>query len=98
MPVFRKEMPVMAQKYKILWFVVDLYHRQRYFFICGCNETATNPARRTAGRPLREETSRLFHSPVSRSLSEDSPFTLSGCYTPDQAEYSPLYLPIEEVL
>ena len=23
-------------KYKILWFLVDTYHRQRYFFICGC--------------------------------------------------------------
>jgi hypothetical protein len=42
MPVFRKEMPGMAQKYKILWFVVDLYHGQRYFFICGCKETVTN--------------------------------------------------------
>jgi hypothetical protein len=39
MPVFRKEMPGMATKYKILWFVVDMYHRQRYFFICGCNRT-----------------------------------------------------------
>jgi hypothetical protein len=29
-------MPLMATKYKILWFVVDMYHRQRYFFICGC--------------------------------------------------------------
>ena len=58
MPMFRKEMPGMAQKYKILWFVVDLYHGQRYFFICGCKGTVTNPVRRNAGRPLRKETSR----------------------------------------
>jgi hypothetical protein len=29
-------MPVMSTKYKILWFVVDMYHREGYFFICGC--------------------------------------------------------------
>ncbi len=33
----------MQTKYKMLWFVVDLYHRQRYFFICGCNWIVTNP-------------------------------------------------------
>lgn len=31
----------MRTKYKILWFAVDLYHRQRYFFICGCKRTTT---------------------------------------------------------
>jgi len=36
MPVFSKKVPGMLLKYKILWFVVDMYHRERYFFICGC--------------------------------------------------------------
>jgi hypothetical protein len=25
----------MSAEYNILWFVVDMYHRERYFFICG---------------------------------------------------------------
>jgi hypothetical protein len=29
----------MHRKYKILWFELDLHHRQRYFSICGCNRT-----------------------------------------------------------
>lgn len=40
-PVFRKRMRGMPSKYKILWFVVDIHHRERYFFICGCNQTVT---------------------------------------------------------
>jgi hypothetical protein len=36
MAVFRDRIREMLEKYKILWFVVDLYHRERYFFICGC--------------------------------------------------------------
>jgi len=43
MAVFRKRMRGMQRKYKILWFVVDLYHRQRYFFICGCKRIVTKP-------------------------------------------------------
>jgi hypothetical protein len=31
----------MTTKYKILWFVVDMHHRQRYFFICGCKQIVT---------------------------------------------------------
>jgi hypothetical protein len=40
----------MATKYKILWFVVDLYHRERYFFICGLKRIVTN-----AGAKSRRE-------------------------------------------
>jgi len=29
-------------KYKILWFGVDMHHRERYFFICGCKQIVTN--------------------------------------------------------
>jgi hypothetical protein len=35
MPLFRKLMLEMSIKYKMLWFFVDMHHRQRYFFICG---------------------------------------------------------------
>jgi hypothetical protein len=41
---FGELVPGTRTKYKILWFVVDLYHRQRYFFICGCKPTVTNLA------------------------------------------------------
>jgi hypothetical protein len=40
-PLFRKEMRGMQRKYKILWFAVDIYHRQRYFSICGFKQTVT---------------------------------------------------------
>ncbi len=37
----------MQTKYKMLWFVVDLYHRQRYFFICGYKRIVNTPGVRT---------------------------------------------------
>jgi hypothetical protein len=37
----------MLLKYKILWFVVDMYHRERYFFICGCEQTVTRTGVKT---------------------------------------------------
>jgi hypothetical protein len=36
---FRGLMPEMTIKYKMLWFLVDKHHGQRYFFICGCKRT-----------------------------------------------------------
>jgi hypothetical protein len=39
MAVFREQMRETPTKYKMLWFVVDTHHRQRYFFICGYNQT-----------------------------------------------------------
>jgi hypothetical protein len=64
-------MPGMPTKYKILWFVVDMHHRQRYFFICGCKRTVKKPGARPAGRPPREANSRLFQIPVSRFFARD---------------------------
>jgi hypothetical protein len=32
----------MQTKYKILWFIVDIHHGERYFFICGFKQTVTN--------------------------------------------------------
>jgi hypothetical protein len=34
MAVFNKQVRGIQAKYKILWFVVDMHHRERYFFIC----------------------------------------------------------------
>jgi len=41
--MFRNEMQRMQTKYKILWFVVDLYHRERYFFICDLTQIVKKP-------------------------------------------------------
>ena len=41
MPVFNKLVPETTTKYKILWFVVDMHHRERYFFICDLNQIVT---------------------------------------------------------
>jgi hypothetical protein len=49
----------MHRKYKILWFELDLHHRQRYFSICGCNRTLMMfGAKYTANSPTTEENSR----------------------------------------
>jgi len=41
--MFSKGMQGTQRKYKILWFVVDMHHRQRYFFICDCKQIVTKP-------------------------------------------------------
>jgi hypothetical protein len=51
MAVFREQVRETLTKYKMLWFVVDTYHRQRYFFICGFKQTVTKiPVQMGAGR------------------------------------------------
>ena len=35
-----------STKYKMLWFVVDIHHRQRYFFKCRCAKSTENAALR----------------------------------------------------
>jgi hypothetical protein len=55
MAVFRDQVREIPTKYKILWFVVDMHHRQRYFFICGCNRTVTK--KRPRGAQKRAATS-----------------------------------------
>jgi hypothetical protein len=41
--MFSNGMQGTQRKYKILWFVVDMHHRQRYFFICDCKQIVTKP-------------------------------------------------------
>jgi hypothetical protein len=48
MAVFRDLIREMAMKYKMLWFVVDTHHGQRYFFICGCKRTVTKDRRESS--------------------------------------------------
>jgi hypothetical protein len=62
-------MPQMTTKYKILWFVVDMHHRQRYFFICGCKRIVTLAGLKDRRRPLKEiRFSRQLHIPATRLL------------------------------
>jgi hypothetical protein len=35
MPLMPAMYMKMTSEYNILWFVVDMHHRERYFFICG---------------------------------------------------------------
>jgi len=54
----------MATKYKILWFLVDTYHRERYFFICGCKQIVKNSGRKTRREAAqRREVAVNFKSP-----------------------------------
>jgi hypothetical protein len=49
----------MHRKYKMLWFELDLHHRQRYFSICGCNRTLKMfGANDAVTSPATEENSR----------------------------------------
>jgi hypothetical protein len=59
---------VRCTKYYILWFVLDLHHRQRYFCICGCYETMTQL--RVAGWFCRvfTETTGILRSPIRTAL------------------------------
>jgi hypothetical protein len=47
--MFREEMQGIRAKYKILWFAVDLHHRERYFFICGYKLIVKIPVKEAAG-------------------------------------------------
>jgi len=55
----------MRTKYKILWFAVDMHHRQRYFFICGCKRIVTLPGlRNRRGRSAGSEFCGSFTFPT----------------------------------
>ncbi len=56
----------MQTKYKILWFVVDLYHRQRYFFICDLNQIVKKPG--VKSRPGVVESRDFAVTPLPRFL------------------------------
>jgi hypothetical protein len=73
-----------------------MYHRERYFFICGCKQIVMKGGATSRRRSLREENSQQFHIPVSGSLSEIY-------IAPFQAELRRLcqgihrFLPIKEI-
>ena len=59
----------MRVKYKMLWFALDLHHRQRYFSICGCKRIVMFPGvKYPAGSLPTEENSRYSFDPHSRPL------------------------------
>ena len=57
MRLFRLQMRCLTLKYKILWFVVDIPHRERYFFICGsltdCNGNGSHEPRQRRSIEVR---------------------------------------------
>jgi len=50
----------MKRKYKILWFVVDIHNRERYFFICGCKWIVANPGVRSLRRSAQRREHAVF--------------------------------------
>jgi hypothetical protein len=73
----------MTTKYKILWFVLDMYHRQRYFFICGCNQTVTFPAvKDRRGAAEKSEFCSNFTSPLNVCSQIHIALPFPGCDTP----------------
>ncbi len=65
------------RKYQMLWFAVDLHHRQRYFFIYGCERTVKKTQRRgSQSNPLRAEIFRLISlSPRFPCVAKEFPRT-----------------------
>lgn len=66
----------MSAEYNILWFVVDMYHRERYFLICGPKQIAV----RRLDEPLTvrwgKESSQQFQVPIpvfARDLQRPEP-------------------------
>jgi hypothetical protein len=70
MAVFSEQVREIPTKYKMLWFVVDTYHGQRYFFICGLKRIVTRiPAEMGTGEPRWVLKLAAFIIPVFRSFS-----------------------------
>jgi hypothetical protein len=57
-PVFGNRVPGMQRKYNLLWFVVDMHHRQRYFFICDCKQIVTKAGVKNRRKVAEKEESR----------------------------------------
>jgi hypothetical protein len=62
----------MSTKYKILWFVVDMYHRERYFFICGCKQTLMKAGVKRRRHAVQEEKSSRFFTPLLHALRQST--------------------------
>jgi hypothetical protein len=73
----------MSAEYNILWFVVDMYHRERYFFICGPKQNVVKSGLRS--RPGVRWGKEEFTA-VSRSDSGSLPEIY---YAPSHAELTP---------
>jgi hypothetical protein len=69
----------MTTKYKILWFVVDMHHRQRYFFICGCKRIVTLPA-------LKDRRSRSARSGFCGSFTFPTPVRIKRFTLPSRTQ------------
>jgi hypothetical protein len=52
------------RKYNLLWFVVDMHHRQRYFFICDCKQTVTKPGVKSSREVAEKKKVAVIPSPV----------------------------------
>jgi hypothetical protein len=53
-----------------LWFAVDIYHRERYFFICGCKRIVKNQGVKSLRQSAERREIAVISPPDSRSLQE----------------------------
>jgi hypothetical protein len=76
----------------MLWFVVDLYHRQRYFFICGCKRIVTKRGVKNRRQSFeRRESATVSLSPVSGSVSGNQASNPSGLSCAGSDGFHPIF-------
>jgi hypothetical protein len=95
--MFSNGMQGTQRKYKILWFVVDMHHRQRYFFICDCKQIVTMPGVKSRRKVAEEEESRGNSIPVFAFFAIDSTCRFRGRIAPIKAGVSKTFLPNERI-
>jgi hypothetical protein len=91
MAVFKEQMREMLRKYQMLWFVLDTYHGQRYFFICGCNRTVMKSWRFwDAGEAAMILKLAAYFIPAFRSFSRICRLYSIPAPAPDPGVFSPI--------
>jgi hypothetical protein len=85
-------------KYKIWWFVVDLYHRQRYFFICDLNQIVKKPDVKSRRRAVERREFLAVPSFRIAFFVKGSICSCPGRITPVRAGYSHTFLSIERII
>jgi hypothetical protein len=97
MPLFGNRIPEMTTKYKILWFVVDTYHRQRYFFICGCKQTVKIAGWKTRREAAQRSVGAVLSNPRFPFVASNSRCSLPGRFAPDRSRVFYDFLLIERI-
>jgi hypothetical protein len=95
--MFSNGMQGTQRKYKILWFVVDMHHRQRYFFICDCKRIVTKLGVKSRRKVAEEVESRANSISLFRVLCPRFNLPILGRIAPIKAGVSKTFLPNERI-